>query len=180
MITVKPLSVCLTHVNEPIKQFWQLTVAELKKKKKRICTLVRSRMIRAEECWIFLSLFSIHTASSASSCLVLFHPFHPFSPPSTFLIFSPMLCTLLQKGFGHELFCWLNIFPPLTVYPFAPSRFPLFILPSLSSSFPPSIPIASEFPDLSPPILLFSASSFPLPLHLSDLFSDICLAVSVQ
>lgn len=94
---------------------------------------VRSRMIWAEECWMFSFLRFLFTQHLLPHpVLFCFTPSTLPPPPSTFLIFSPMLCTLLQKGFGHELFCWLNIFsPPLTVYPFAPSRFPLYLYPPL-------------------------------------------------
>lgn len=126
---------------------------------------VRSRMIWAEECWMFSFLRFLFTQHLLPHpVLFCFTPSTLPPPPSTFLIFSPMLCTLLQKGFGHELFCWLNIFsPPSQFTPLLPPASPsIFILPSLSSSFPPSIPTASEFPNLSPPqMLLFSASSFP-------------------
>lgn len=118
---------------------------------------------RNVECFRFSVFYSRSISCLILSCSVSHLPPSP-PPPSTFLIFSPMLCTLLQKGFGHELFCWLNIFsPPSQFTPLLPPASPsIFILPSLSSSFPPSIPTASEFPNLSPPqMLLFSASSFP-------------------
>lgn len=116
-------------------------------------------MIRVEECpdlsyklYNLVFLFFIHTVplplwwvhslplspvaplSLPSSYSILFHLFLSFL--LTFLILSHCYACLFIGGFGHKLFCWLNICS-LIGYPFSPSRFP-----SISSSLPPSLPLS--------------------------------------
>lgn len=118
---------------------------------------------RNVECFRFSVFYSRSISCLILSCSVSHLP--PSPPPLPHFSFS-LRCyaRFCRKGLATSCSADSTFFPPPSQFtPLLPPASPsIFILPSLSSSFPPSIPTASEFPNLSPPqMLLFSASSFP-------------------
>lgn len=87
---------------------------------------------------VFVSPFSIHAASPASSCLVLFHTFHPPPPPLPHFSFS-LRCyaRFCRKGLATSCSADSTFFPP-------PHSLPLcsLPLPPLSLSSPPFLPLS--------------------------------------
>lgn len=94
---------------------------------------VRSRMIWAEECWMFSFLRFLFTQH------LLPHPvlfcFTPSTlPPPPFHIshfLSDAMHASAERVWPRAVLLTQHFFPPLTVYPFAPSRFPLYLYPPL-------------------------------------------------
>lgn len=87
---------------------------------------------------VFVSPFSIHAASPASSCLVLFHTFHPPPPPfhiSHFL--SDAMHASAERVWPRAVLLTQHFFPP-------PHSLPLcsLPLPPLSLSSPPFLPLS--------------------------------------